>query len=139
MPPRLIVEPDESGLCGQCCVAMAAGVSLKRVVKQMGKHTGGTYTKDVVAALRHFGVPCADRLRRVARSRPVWPTRSILVIHRPPEEAGGRKAKWHWLLAWDGKMYDPGNRWPEGYGKWRITSYLEILDADVRERPPDLR
>ena len=34
--------------------------------------------------------------------------------------------RWHWMVTWDGVIYDPADRWPD-YEGWRITSYLEIL------------
>jgi hypothetical protein len=121
--PRLIVQPEGSELCGQCCVAMAAGISLDRSTYILG--TEGTTTRDLVVALRALRVPCADRSKRISRSKPRWPARAVLTIHRPAE-AGVRRHKWHWMLAWDGHILDPGNAWPERYTNWRITSYLEI-------------
>lgn len=121
---KLILQPEGSSLCGQCCVAMAAGVSLKRAKTAVG-HERGTHTSEVVAALRILGVSCADRLRRVRRANPVLPQRAIIAIHRPASE--DRNGRAHWMLHWDGKVFDPGGRWPDGYQNWRITSYLEIF------------
>lgn len=121
---RLIRQPEGSELCGQACVAMAAGVSLKRSVEAFG-HRRATSTREVVNALRHFGLSCADRLTRLSRARPNIPRRAIVVIHRPAVE-GERRSKWHWMISWEGQIFDPGGRWPDGYDKWRITSYLEI-------------
>lgn len=120
-----LVQPEGSALCGQACVAMAAGVSLDRAIEAVGHGSPrGTCTSEVVRALRALGVPCADRLRRVGRVKPVLPKRGVLAIHRP---AGNKRSvHWHWMLTWDGEIYDPGGRWPEGYDGWRITSYLEI-------------
>lgn len=105
---------------------MASGASLKQVISAIG-HSNGTTTKELVSALRLFGIESDYRLRRVGRVKPVLPKRAILVIHRPPELQNGRREKWHWMLTWDGEIFDPGNRWPDGYPNWRITSYLEIL------------
>lgn len=124
--PRIIVQPHGSALCGQCCVAMAAGVSLERAIEVLGESRSGTTTKQIVQALRYFGVQCADRPRRISRAKPVWPERAILTIHRPKEEEVGRRSLYHWMLAWDGKILDPGKAWPDRYEKWRITSHLEI-------------
>ena len=121
---KLIVQPEGSYLCGQACVAMAGGVSLQRASSVIG-HERATSTKDVRDALRELGLECADKLVRVSRARPQLPERAIVVIHRPAVP-GERSAHWHWMLSWHGKMYDPGDRWPAGYDKWRITSYLEI-------------
>jgi len=123
---RLVRQPEGSGLCGQACIAMAAGVSLDRACEVVGhRKERGTTTREVVRALRTLGVPCADRLRRVSRARPHLPKRAIVAIHRPPEE-NRHRGQWHWMLAWDGVIYDPGASWPDRYRDWKITSVLEI-------------
>lgn len=121
---KLILQPDGSSLCGQCCVAMAAGVSLKRAIEAVG-HERGTYTCDVVRALWALGVQCDDRCTRISRKRPNLPKRGLVAIHRPKED-GKRRERFHWMLTWDGRMYDPGGAWPDGFAGWRITSYLTI-------------
>ncbi len=122
---KLVLQPEKSGMCGQACVAMAAGVSLKRAIEAVG-HSRSTSTDDVVFGLRSFGVMCADKLVRISRKKPMPSPRAMIVIHRPAVEHERRKPKWHWILSWDGTIYDPGGRWPEGYDKWKMTSFLEI-------------
>ena len=122
---KLILQPEGSSLCGQCCVAMAAGISLRRAIEVMG-HDGETQTSDVVVALRLLGLGCAPRLRRIARAKPVIPARAIVVIHRPSGESRSERA--HWMYHYRGKILDPGGRWPDGYANWRMTSYLEIYE-----------
>lgn len=114
-----IQQPEGSSLCGQACVAMAAGVSLDRAIEVIG-HSHGTYTRDVIAGLRSLGIGCGDRLHRVSRKLPVLPQRCIVAMHSP------RRRLEHWMLSWDGEMFDPEGRWPDLPG-WTITSYLEIL------------
>lgn len=122
-----MLQPEGSELCGQCCVAMAAGVSLSEAVKAVG-HDGGTYTRDVVRAFEKLGVPSAKRCRVLSRTKPVLPKRAMLVIHRPAKEGRRRYDNWHWLLHWDGEIFDPGGRWgTEHYREWKITSALEIF------------
>jgi hypothetical protein len=100
---------------------MVAGVSLEVVVNLIGpKGDDGTHTKHLVEALSKLGVKCATKLRRVSRQRPVLPSRAIVAIHGP------KKRKWHWLLHWEGKIYDPDGCWPALYKDWRMTSFLEI-------------
>lgn len=122
---KIVLQPEGSGLCGQACVAMAASVSLKRAIKAVG-HSRGTDTKDLVFALSKLGVPCSGRLVRISRKRPNIPPRAIIHINVTNEQRDDS----HWMLNWDGKIIDPGARWPEGYGKWRIVSYLEILSPE---------
>jgi hypothetical protein len=117
----LIRQPPKTALCGQCCVAMVAGVSLERATEAVGHgRTSGTDTREIIAALRKLGLRCADRCRRISRARPEYPQRAILVARR------NDCRKYHWLLSWDGVIYDPEDDWPQ-YNGWRITSYLEIF------------
>lgn len=118
--PRRILQPPGSNLCGQACVAMAAGVSLARAIAVIG-HRSGTHTHEVRRALLTLGLKPAERLKRVSRTKPALPRRGIVAIGK------GRKYA-HWMLTWNGRIFDPGGRWPEGYNGWRITSVLEILE-----------
>jgi hypothetical protein len=102
---------------------MAAGVSLDRAIALCGRtERRGTYTPDLVKALRALGLECADRCRVVKRTIPVLPARAIVAIHPQTDK---KRTRGHWMLTWDGRMYDPAGRWPD-FGGWRITSYLEI-------------
>jgi hypothetical protein len=126
---NLVRQPEGSSLCGQACVAMVAGVTLDESVSAVG-HKHGTYTREIVKALRALGVPCPDRLRRVSRVRPVLPQRAIVAVvkwaTRPDGKRKQRRA--HWMVAWDGVIYDPEDSWPALYERngWTITSYLEL-------------
>jgi hypothetical protein len=128
---QLIRQPKRTSMCGQAVVAMAAGVSLEAGIEAVG-HGASTGTKEIVAALRKLGVPCADRLRRMSRKRPVLPLRALVAIHRPPI-AGKRVERNHWLLWWDGVMKDPDGSWPNGYDEWHFTSYLELYPAAIEQ------
>lgn len=119
-----VIQPEGSSICGHCCVAMAAGVSLTRAIDLIG-HERGTKTSEIVIALRLLGVPCDSKLKRVCRKRPHLPKRAVVAIHRPYVE-GKHRGRWHWMLTWDGTIYDPGNSWPDSYRDWKITSALEI-------------
>ncbi len=114
-----IYQPEDSPLCGQCCVAMAAGVSLEKAISVIGSSTAGTSTAEVRDGLRALGIGCAERLRVVSRVRPILPRRAIIACHIP------RNGNAHWMLTWDGEIYDPARMWP-AMREWRITSYLEI-------------
>lgn len=131
---KLIRQPEESSLCGQACVAMAAGVTLEEAIEAVGhRRKRGTLTREVVAGLRSFGLKCADRARKVSRIRPVFPKRAVLALRKPKPNPDGKKnyesGNWHWLLVWDGEVYDPsGLTWPDDYKGWRVTSYLGIFE-----------
>lgn len=121
---RLVRQPVGSSLCGQCCVAMAAGVSLDRACEVVG-HRHGTYTRELVTALRALGVATGDKLKRIRRTAPLLPCRAVVSIVRYGDT--GRRAQAHWMLTWDGEVLDPGGSWPDGFKNWRMTSYLEVL------------
>jgi hypothetical protein len=123
MTPNLIIAPEGSNCCGQACIAMAAGVSLDRAFEATGKR-GGTHTKHVVAALHVLGVKTDARARRMSKTKPVLPQRCLVSICT--KKVKGEYKLGHWMLHWDGKMYDPRGTWPEGYDGWTITSYVEI-------------
>jgi hypothetical protein len=101
---------------------MAANVSPQRAVEVFGHEKDrGTYPREIKDALTALGVAHAGRFRRVSPTKPVYPPRAILYAHRH-----GRPKQAHWLLIWDGKIFDPEGVWPDGYRNWHITSYLEI-------------
>lgn len=127
---KLVRQPDGSHVCCHSCVAMVSGVSLQKAIDTIG-HRRGTYTRDLVRALRTLGVGCADKLKVLPRKRPVLPARAIVSIVKWVTCIDGsrRQRKGHWMVTWDGVMYDPGDVWPDAYARegWTITSYLEIL------------
>src|SRR6186713_3173228 len=100
---KLIRQPEGSSLCGQCCVAMAARVSLRRAIEVIG-HANGTHTLDIVAALHSLNVDCAFRLKRIGRAKPVIPARALVVIYRPGGESRSERA--HWMYHHRGEMLD---------------------------------
>lgn len=129
-----IQQPPDSNLCGQCCVAMVARVPLEDVIAVMGTR-GRTRTRQVAAALRHYGFSCPrNSLTRIHPSlvhsvdfTNVYVQRCILKVLYP--WAGDMKdMRGHWVLIWDGVVHDPAI--PDAVrlcGKAnvrRITSYL---------------
>lgn len=128
---HLIPQPEGSSLCGQACIAMVAGISLERAIEAVGhRRRGGTTTKEIVLALRSLGIACPDRLHRMNCKRPVLPGRAVVNIVKYITRADGKRKqrKAHWMLTWDGVIFDPGQAWPEAYRQdgWTITSYLEL-------------
>jgi hypothetical protein len=116
----LVRQPIDSSLCGQCCVAMAAGVSLTKAIEAVGHgRRGGTSTREIIAALRRLGVRSVDRCHAISRARPEYPRRALLVMR----QNGNRR--WHWVYYENGQFHDPQGRWPD-YDGWRVTSYLEL-------------
>ncbi len=114
---NLIRQPEGSNLCGQACVAMIAGISLKKSIEIFQKK-GCTSTRHVVAALRKLGISCGDKLVRLGEVLP-WPC--IVHIHYPDIKAT------HWAVFYDGYYLDPALGLVRGYGSYaRVTSYLPV-------------
>lgn len=109
-------QPPGSELCGQTCVAMAAGVTLDRACDVVG-HRRATTTREIVRALRALGLRCANRLQRCSKWRAI-PRRAIVHMRRDDGSAS------HWVLMWDGQIYDPDGGYPDP--RWKLISYLEI-------------
>jgi len=109
-----IQQPEGSNLCGQCCVAMLAGISLEKSIELVGKR-GSTRPKDLARALTKLGFEC-DGYR--VRIRGHWASEhrrnyhlqlsdiAILTVQIP-----GKKM-WHWVLYAGGNFYDPSFRTP---------------------------
>jgi hypothetical protein len=123
-----IFQPPGSSLCGQTCVAMIAGVSLKESIDVFSGKRGGTRTKDVVAALRKLGINCGDQPLTRYRGD-CLPDTCIAKLHFDHQK------QTHWVVWHEGIFYDPSidgdfilnaikNKYPEGV---RLTSYLPIF------------
>ena len=110
-------QPKNSHLCGQCCVAMAAGVSLDAVIALLGR--GRTTHREVTAALRALRVrPGPWRRRRLASIEG-----PALVSIGPAEGEG------HWVYLQGGRVYDPAIRAPVPtviYCLWMLVSGTRV-------------
>ncbi len=112
---RLVQQPKDSKLCGQACVAMVLVITLEEACASMGRKK--TSTADIVDALGAGGVKVAKQRKR-SRGGPL-PKRAILAGR---SQVDGKSI--HWLLQWDGKIYDPAAHYaPHSYA---ITSYIVI-------------
>lgn len=101
---RHLVQPS-SKTCGQTCVAMAAGIEIDDAIKLFG-HRHGTHTKSVIRVLKKLGFDVSSRLQRVTPYQPI-PQRSICKMRFRRRDGKGWKNGWHWVLLWDGVLYDP--------------------------------
>lgn len=88
--------------CGQACVAMAAGVSIQKVIEALGNHKGFTSTADIAQLLRHFKLKPRIRKRVCLEDLP----KRALISYKRRTKRGWLKHG-HWVLLWDGKEYDP--------------------------------
>lgn len=123
---NLIQQPWDSKLCGHCCVAMVAGVSLAKVIGAIG-HLEGTKTKEIVSALEAFGVG----VKKLKVGKP--PKGALSIVKAWP--INQKKSRgWHWVVIDQrGKMLDPssGNLSHILYNeRYKLTSYLEIKQTE---------
>jgi hypothetical protein len=105
---------------------MATGVELQKIIDFIG-HERGTRTKELVAAIRHFGFECSDRLKPLPKpKRQMYVEGKVIIVFRPtvPKIKCG-----HWVYQEDFVLYDPC----EYNGNilimptYKPTSYLKIL------------
>ena len=80
--------------CGAACVAMLAGVSLKKAYNAVyGELSGGlTYTRDLRDALRQLGRRPASRLRPL-RTRRYQDIKGCALL-----KVNARGTEWHWVV-----------------------------------------
>lgn len=120
---RQLVQPN-SRTCGQTCVAMAADLDIEAAIKLFG-HKHGTTTRAMVRVLRHLGFKTGPGLSRITRDRPA-PLRSICKMRFRRRDGRGWRSGWHWVLLWDGKLYDPLGPDHNHRGQFELSSYLDL-------------
>lgn len=115
---ELIKQPT-SLTCGQACIAMIAGKSVDEVIKDM-KTDRSTSIGQLIEILDVYGIPHAERNKRISKKNPTPYKFSILTVHM---DAGYT----HWVLMHDSQYYDPEFGLITGeYPHGKITSFLEI-------------
>ena len=98
-------QPKDSSQCGQACVAMVLNIPLKRCIKEIFfGWKGNTSPKLVSLAIRSRPeFYCSSRVTHITDKRPA-PDRCIIQI----QSTLPRHKNWsHWILKWDGHIYDP--------------------------------
>ncbi|MFW9801139.1 MAG: hypothetical protein ACFFFC_00680 [Candidatus Thorarchaeota archaeon] len=104
-PIKFIQQPPGSNLCGQTCVAMILGASLEEIIEVLGR--GRTRTTQLVSILESNGFKCYPSLRRVFTGwRDYVVKNKAFAICKVPCVYDGKKSS-HWVLFYDGKIYDP--------------------------------
>ena len=117
----MILQPENSSLCGQCCLATILGTTLEHAILLIG-HSHGTYPKELA---KHF------KCDTVVLTRGIPSKYSLCKVHFET------KKQTHWVLFKDFKVYDPCagqwlpvEVWEECFAHVipRITSYIEIKE-----------
>jgi hypothetical protein len=125
---KWVEQPAGTHTCGQVAVAVITGKSLDEVIDVIG-HAHGSKTRELVAALKHFGYDAPLRCRKMEE-----PELGLAQVHRPNFNG------WHWIVVANGFIYD--GEWIDphvgraasraryireiGWYGQRITSYLPV-------------
>lgn len=112
-----ILVQDGDGLCGQTCVAMLAGVSIQDVCNVMNCREWQATMGKLISALNYYGIDHSDII--VYSNENVQLPKCALMI-----EKLGRFG--HYLVAFDGKFYDPNKGVMDEYDFSKLVGYLEI-------------
>jgi hypothetical protein len=119
---KLVPQKPGSFNCGQCCVAMVAGIERKASCKVFGTK-GVTTTKSVRRALEKLGYQVNERLKSF-RSESALPATCMLRLTYPKEV----QHYGHWVVYHQGFIYCPSlgvySYAALGRGGEKCTSYL---------------
>ena len=118
-------QPIGSSLCGQACIATALDIPLDAGARLIG-HRHGTKPKELAAVLHASGFSCSGKRVRYRRGQKL-PQRALLSVSH-----SGNRRRFHWVLLWDGWVYDPERECPFEAcepifaGTPTLTSFMEI-------------
>ena len=113
-----VIMQEDDGLCGQCCVAMLAGVTLAEVITVMDCREWQATMGRMISALNYYGIDHSDIIVYTEGRDVVLPKCAILM------EKMGRFC--HYLVYYDGKYYDPNLDIMTSYDTSKLLGYLEI-------------
>lgn len=114
--------------CGQTCVAMILGITELEAIELVGKK-GLTNVGHLIKALRKKGIGCSRGLVKVYKHTVVPPN---CIARVSWYRDGKRLGTSHWILYWDGVMYDPSGheedlrRLLATGTRAKVTSFLAI-------------
>lgn len=98
---ELVEQPPGSYKCTQACVAMVAGVSLKKSIKAFGlEHATNLYA--MRNALKKLGFDSAEKYQAFGLKESKLPRTCILRLQWPGRKVG------HCVVWHEGQVYDPG-------------------------------
>jgi len=125
VPMKLVMQPRDSALCGQACVAMLTGVTLDEATKLVGTK-GKTWSREIRSALASQGFHMADW-----KHPKHLESGKFYMARLRPRVNGTRHGHWN-VIDQEGRRYDPEvpvvN--PAMWDGWRLTSIYEITQED---------
>lgn len=120
---KVVFQEEGSSVCGQCCVAMVADITLEKSIEIFG-HSHATKAKELAAAFKKLEIESDIKLTRCKK----YSELPNLCIIRIRWNEGKNKS--HWAVHYNGFIYDSayGSYWPSGieHLNGRLTSYLKI-------------
>lgn len=97
---ELVLQPPGSNKCGQACVAMVAGVTLKKSIKAFGlQHATNLYA--MRNALKKLGFESAEKYKSFGKKEKRLPGTCILRLKWPGRRIG------HCVVYHQRQVYDP--------------------------------
>lgn len=134
-PTRVIhhlEQPHGTNLCGQTCVAMAAGITLEESITLCGSQ-GRMQTKQLLGVLAGFGLEGKTSRMQKWNKKDEAPPFAILRMKIDPIYAHDPKKGWiHWVLMWNGKLHDPSLSYagPLASNRERLVSWMELVSHE---------
>lgn len=119
------LKQPQSGLCGQTCIAMLAGISIDEVIKVMKSTRWQASMSKVIETLDYFGFTYGKPI--YSKGRKVDLPKCCIVNVR-----GENKS--HLMIYYDGKYCDPTCGILLEYKFENIICYIEIDAINDRER-----
>lgn len=97
---ELVTQPAGSYKCTQCCLAMVAGITLKKSIKAFGlEHATNLYA--MRNALKKLGFTPAEKYESFGKKPKRLPSTCILRLKWPKQKMG------HCVVFHEEKVYDP--------------------------------
>lgn len=126
----LITQPYGSNLCGQACLAMIANCSIDSAIEVTGKK-GSTTSKDILGALKKWGIPHAAP--RKAGRPPIPVHRAIVNI-----SSKQKPIVHHWVVWSNGAWYDPSHGFSEAkyHHDWQRDIFPTFF-IEIKTPPPN--
>lgn len=115
---KLIKQKTEHS-CGQACVAMIAGITLKKSIDIFGNDKRTT-TKQLKQAFEQLGIKTGKRRERISKNRKLP---NLCIVSIKWSDNGKR----HWSVCENGKFYDPYFGHVKKYDNGKILSFLRII------------
>lgn len=115
----VIIQPHD-GLCSQTCIAMLAGITLDEAINVMHCSEWQATIAKIIDTLNYFGFEHSEEIIYTCGEPDVTLPKCAILL-----EKMGRFS--HYLVAYDGKFYDPNLGVMDRYDFTKLKGYLEVL------------